>query len=344
MSDSEAPVATPRLFGIRIQIAFWMMLFCVNVYVGSFLLGWQDAFYRSALNVFCHALNFYGLYSWVIPFYYEKRRYGLAIVSVIGVLLVLTPFRLLIEANYPLLPNSDILPAPGARVGFVLFTEVAIAAFASLTRLAGDNERRKQQISTLEKAHLESELRFLKAQMNPHFLFNTINNIYSLTLLKSDRAAEALLKLSSMLRYLLYETRAQVTLEKEYQALELFKELFQLKSFKPLNIKIDLRADAALLIEPLILIPILENAVKHSGLAVVPDAFVEFCLYQEGGKLVVESTNSVSDAVVETDARGIGLDNIRKRLSLAYPDTHHLAIKKTEQLFTLLLTIEIPGA
>lgn len=328
-------------FSSRVQLAFWCMLLITNLYLGAVMLGWPATAYRSLLNVWCHLLNFYAFYSWIIPYYFEKRKYLHTLLASLAVLIILTPFRFKIEQTF--LTSGPLIRQFGdaGRITFILFTETAIGGFASLIRLAADRARTRQRITVLEKLNLESELRFLKAQMNPHFLFNTINNIYSLTLIKSDKAPEALMKLSGLLRYLLYETQNRVTLEREVQALAAYAELFQLKYENPLPLTVIIEANQTLSIEPLILIPILENMMKHSGLGISKQAFATLQIYEEGTVLVVRGDNSVIDLPTIPESGGIGLANIKKRLQMAYPEKHTLLIHRSPEHFSLTLKISM---
>jgi sensor histidine kinase YesM len=325
-------------FGKNIQLAFWITLLSGNIYLGYFVLGWHNTLYRSLFIVTLHLINFYGFYSWLIPVYYQKKKYVHAFIGGLLLLALLTPFRIIIENNFLISGRLMNLEKFG-RLSFVLFTEVAIAAFASLMRLARDNEVDKQQILALERMHLESELRFLKAQMNPHFLFNTINNIYSLTLMKSDKAPEALLRLSGLLRYLLYESQEKVPLGKEVNALHEYLVLFQLKYEQQLNVTLNVTANEERMVEPLVLIPVLENALKHSGVGLAEDAYALLTIYEEGNYLIIESNNSKTTLRVKHEQGGIGLVNIQKRLNMAYPGTHVLKIKDSGKHFSLRIKI-----
>lgn len=327
-------------FGKNIQLAFWIAMFSVNIYLGYYVLGWHNTLYRSLSLVTLHLINFYGFYSWLIPVYYQKKKYVHAFIGGLLLLALLTPFRTIIENNF-MISGRLINIEKFGRLSFVLFTEITIAAFASLMRLARDNEVNKQHILALGKLHLESELRFLKAQMNPHFLFNTINNIYSLTLMKSDNAPEALLKLSGLLRYLLYESQEKVPLGKEVNALHEYLVLFQLKYEQQLSLTITVSAKEERMVEPHVLIPVLENALKHSGVGLTEDAYATLTIHEEDNHLVIESDNSKTTLHVKHEQGGIGLANIQKRLNMAYPDTHVFEINESEKRFSLLIKIPL---
>src|SRR5688572_13415980 len=173
------------LFGNRLHLALWVMIFSFNLYMGALTAGWAESFARSVLIVGCHLVNFYGFYSVLMQRYFEEKKYAQTFFGSVALLVGLVPIRFTIERNFDMISNmaTHQLGLAG-RLAFAILTELAIGGFACLLRLANANERAKQRLSNLARMQVESELRFLKAQMSPHFLFNTINNIYSLTLLK----------------------------------------------------------------------------------------------------------------------------------------------------------------
>jgi sensor histidine kinase YesM len=328
------------LFGNRLQLALWVMMFSFNLYMGTLAVGWVESFVRSVLVIGCHMVNFYGFYSLLIPRYFEEKKYQQTFFGSVGLIALLMPIRLVIEGNFDIASNFAINKFGfGGRVFFVLLTELTIAGFATLLRLANANERATNRLSTLSKMQIESELRFLKSQMNPHFLFNTINNIYSLTLLKSDNAPEALMKLSGLLRYLLYESNDKVSLKKEVQALHDYAELFQLRYETPLQLSMVINVRQDRLIEPHVLIPVLENALKHSGIGASKTSYVRLNLYEQDENMVLDCMNSKSNLTQSLGPGGIGLANIRKRLDMAYGDLYTLDISDTKEIYRLTLKI-----
>jgi sensor histidine kinase YesM len=328
------------LFGNRLQLALWVMVFSFNLYMGSLAVGWGESLIRSVLIIGCHLVNFYGFYSVLMPRYFEEKKYKETFLGSVGLILVLIPIRIAIETNFDIASNFAANRFGfGGRVVFVVLTELIIGGFASLLRLANANERAEKRLTTLSKMQIESELRFLKAQMNPHFLFNTINNIYSLTLLKSDNAPEALMKLSGLLRYLLYESNEKVSLKKEVRALHDYSELFQLRYETPLQLTMNIDVKGDRKIEPHVLIPVLENALKHSGIGNSEASYVRLALYEEGDELVLDCVNSKSNVKRTDDPGGIGLANIRKRLDLAYDKNYTLDISDSEHVYQLTLKI-----
>lgn len=212
MHNSQAPSLLS--FGRKVQFAFWIVLFSFVSYLSATALGWPESLLRGVMIFTCHILNFYVCYSWFVPHYIERRRYAPALIGIILLLIILTGLRFYIIEQYKAFGEVALRLRPAGRLAFILFSEIAVTGFAILLRLAVNHEENKRKMAEMEKMQLETELRFLKAQMSPHFLFNTINNIYSLTLVKSDKAPDALMKLSDLLRYLLYESQKKANRER----------------------------------------------------------------------------------------------------------------------------------
>lgn len=332
-------------FSTASQGAFWVTLYSFVWYITAQTVGVEAAFARTSLVYCCHVVNFYACYSFLVPRYFEHKQYGKAFLGLALLLLLLTPIRLLIERYFlekaPVFMRQH-LTARSAR-GLVLFSEISIAAFGSLLRLAVSNDQNKRRLANTEKMHLQSELSFLKAQMTPHFLFNTINNIYALTLVKSDNAPSALMKLSGLLRYLLYECHEQVPVHKEIEALRDYAELFQLRYEQPLDLDVTCSVTHSdVSIEPMLLIPLLENALKHSGLGIAEGAYARILVSGDKDTLHVHARNSKSPLRLSLDSGGIGLANIRKRLDSAYAGRYTLDLRNQEDTFTVNLKIVRP--
>ena len=179
----------------------------------------------------------------------------------------------------------------------------------------------KNRERELVKEKVETELNFLKTQINPHFLFNTLNNIYSLARKKSDETPEVVLKLSKLLRFVLYETEAKsIPLSKEIEFLKDYIDLQKIRFNKRLEIKFTHSIDELQTpILPLILIPLVENAFKHGASQSTQTSFVRINLNLKNSKLELRVENSFESANLETE-KGIGLKNLRRQLELTYAD------------------------
>jgi hypothetical protein len=194
-----------------------------------------------------------------------------------------------------------------------------------------------------EKQRVDTELAYLKAQINPHFLFNTLNSIYALAIEKSDDTATAVVKLSGMMRYVISESAQEfVSLQKELAYIKDYIELQQLRL--PQSAKLDLQIEgdtSGKKIAPLILIPFIENAFKY-GVNPEVEATIHISLLIEKDELRLRVSNrKVRTNISEQDKSGIGLENTRNRLQFVYPGRHMLVITDAAEEFLVLLTIFI---
>lgn len=187
-----------------------------------------------------------------------------------------------------------------------------------------------------------SEIALLRSQINPHFLFNTLNNIYSLVYKKSDDAPAAVMKLSEIMRYMLYEANSdKVLLEREVEYLKSFIELQLLRTKDGGFIEFLIEGDiSGRLVAPMLLIPFIENAVKH-GAKKCPSPGIKIFIKCEKQKLIYNVMNYVgSEGVFKDSVGGIGLQNVKRRLELIYPNKHDLKIVSSEDRFIVELIIE----
>jgi hypothetical protein len=206
-------------------------------------------------------------------------------------------------------------------------------------------ERRKNE--QLEKKQLESELMLLKSQINPHFLFNVLNSIYSLSLKKSDEAPGVILKLSDILRYMLYESRQNfVPLDKELQMLKDYIAIEQIRLAGRDGITMEIAGDFSKgYIAPAMLISFVENAVKHGLDSRTANAYMMVKVSVQGDDLHFYCCNNYLPRNAgnghTSKVGGIGLDNVRKRLQLIYPGKHHLTIRNENNIFEVDLTLKL---
>lgn len=203
---------------------------------------------------------------------------------------------------------------------------------------------KEKEAIALEKEKLETEVKFLKSQINPHFLFNALNNIYTLTLIKSEAAPEHLLRLSGMLRYMLYDGNTEtVPLQKEIDYLRSYISLVMLKDSSGLNVSVELdESRPHIPIAPLLLLPFVENAFKHSQIEDTSRGWIAIRLQTHPQGLAFSVRNSRPQLTYTKDqVGGIGLENVRRRLALIYPDRHQLHIQASDTEFAITLEITV---
>lgn len=194
---------------------------------------------------------------------------------------------------------------------------------------------------TLRLEKSEAELALLRSQINPHFFFNTLNNLYSLVVQKSDDAPGVIVKLADMMRYTIYEgEKEKVSLQDEIEYLRLYIDLHAIRYNKKVDIRFETPESSTVLVAPLLYIVLLENAFKHGVESLREDAFIHASILVINGKVQFKISNNYEDQV-HTEGNGIGLHNLRKRLELLYPNKHSLEILAVNAVFTVTLHLDI---
>lgn len=190
-----------------------------------------------------------------------------------------------------------------------------------------DHARQRSAMLTALQKQTETELSFLKAQINPHFLFNTLNNLYGLALQKSDKSPEAILKLSSVLRYLLYESNTPtVPFEKEKEIIEAYISIELLRLEDTHRLETSVTTDKPCQIPPLLWLPVLENLFKHGARTIAEDNELVFRFQVQDNQLSIYSRNKEKMLVKSAgQSGGIGLSNLEKRLEILYPGAHSIS-------------------
>ncbi len=203
----------------------------------------------------------------------------------------------------------------------------------------------QNELLKLQKEKLQLELNALKAQIHPHFLFNTLNNLYSLTLKNSDKSSEVVLKLSDIMRYVLYQANEEkVALSRELEFIRNYVELQRIRYHDRYDISFRVSGEVKdQKVAPLLFIDFVENAFKHGIDKRFTDGFVHIHFHINGGRLCFSAENSIGNneqaGIIRQDT-GIGLANVKKRLSILYPQQHELLIKRHDEVYSVTLNIE----
>lgn len=275
--------------------------------------------------------------------FYFNGKYTLYILIIVGCFVVTTMVPFLLFQIHPPPPPDGAAPMPRKpEEGSILFEfghnlfRFCVVTFVSLTLKISNRWKRAEQ----EK--LNAELSYLKAQINPHFLFNTLNSIYSLAIQKSDLTPSAVVKLSSMMRYVVSESnRDFVLLDKELSYIRNYVELQQLRFGEAVQLLFFVHGNAGnSKIAPLILIAFVENAFKH-GINAEESSCIRISIDIDHHELRLEVFNNKVFVRREEEKSGLGIENTRGRLQLLYPNRHSLVITDTEESFSVLLTIRL---
>ncbi len=300
---------------------------------------------RNMVSALMTLMYFYGSYFYLVPELYFRKKYAGYLVLSLGALLLITyiPFEL-IHVKPPEPPHgagsgSNFGPPRGFGLHELSRTLFAFlsAAFVSLSL------RINHRLRSSEKEKLNAELSFLKAQMNPHFLFNTLNSIYSLTVNKSDQAPEAVVQLSGMMRYITSEAHAQyVLLGKELDYISNYVALQRLRLGRDFALSYQLSGERGhLRIAPLLLIPFVENAFKH-GVNPEQDCAIDIRIEIKNQMLELRVINKIVDITEEESAStGMGLNNVRYQLNMLYIGKHTLDINTSDNTYSVHLKISL---
>lgn len=214
-----------------------------------------------------------------------------------------------------------------------------------LAKLTWDHRTRQQQFIRLEKERSESELNFLKLQLNPHVLFNNLNNLYSFALHRSEKTPQMILQLSDILRYMLYEAvHEKVSLRREIEFLNDYINLQQMTLEERAEVTYLVQADPAdFLIAPLLLVPFIENCFKHGSESKIKGIKINIELNLKGTRLSLSAYNTLGTITHEMKSGegGIGLDNVKRRLELLYPAKHELSIISMNDQYIVQLIIDL---
>ena len=232
--------------------------------------------------------------------------------------------------------------------GVYLIQVLFVAVSTAMTMLKTDLEREKEE-QNLRHAKLEAEFRFLQSQVNPHFLFNSLNNLYALAYTRDPRTPEAILKLSDLMRYQLEATKSdkpeKVNLDAELTFLKSYIELEEIKSDPKPNLSFEVNGEPrGVKIPPLLLIPLVENAFKHGNAGSDPQAWIRCLLKISPGvkknlHFRVENSFNPSLGINKNQNHGIGLSNLKERLDLLFPGNHTLETKIENLVFSASMEI-----
>ena len=359
-----ASIATSQNWFIKYKlyhIPFWLLYSYLlwSLEIGSLYQAAQEYFFSVfAIKCFFYVLFpafavYFNLY-FLIPRYLQKGRYGWYLFLL--ALDIIASSALIVPGYY----LCAWLAGSSARKMFGLTNDwsgfyhlvrgeplrntIAAITLGMSIKLAKNWIETQRRHQALEKEKLETELKFLKYQFNPHFLFNSINSIFFLIHKNPDMASDSLAKFSELLRYQLYECNdPQITLDREIVYLENFIELEKLRQNKlQISVELDCGPAAFFSIAPFILLTFVENAFKHVSKDSQQPNYIRICLKMDGENLDFSVSNSYSDPVTEVvKYTGIGLRNVRRRLDLLYPGQHKLTISQSPEFFEARLALTL---
>jgi two-component system, LytTR family, sensor kinase len=352
---------------IFLHLLAWAILLGLPIY---FIKRWavgQDFIWLYYINTIISGIIFYINYLVLVPwsFFRRRRYYYISVIVLLALFYFITdrsnemvfkyvPRRNDTERQVIHQENKDMPgpPGPGRFFGRPPFREIHLFnyTFTSLfliffslgLRVLERHSQTEKLQKELEREKLNSELAFLKNQISPHFFFNTLNNIYSLISINAADSQKAVLKLSKLMRYLLYESEQGNThLSNEIGFMENYIDLMKLRMSDKISLKVSFPEKFEdICIPPLLFIPFIENAFKH-GISYREKSFIDISMLANKGSIDFRCVNSMirSREDAESGRSGIGLDNVNKRLNLLFPGRYELKINKSETTFEVLLYI-----
>ena len=336
-----------------LHICFWLIVwFFFKIFFSVGTSNTQFIFWFSTLLSVVSVVASYVFVYELIPNYLLKKKYKeFVLYTVYASVFITCGVFMTVAFGFVFYFNLEYqnMPALTKSAAVILVCVLLIIVIASVVKILSHNYKSLERNKTLENKILqaqlqikEQELKFLKMQIHPHFLFNSLNTIYGFALKKKDEAPEMILKLSNLLDYILYQVdKPTVNIQDEVNHLEDYISLEEMRFHDTLNVsfqKENINADVQ--IATMLLIPFLENSFKH-GKIVAEKLEVAMNLSIENNMLIFEITNSSSNE--ENQRKGIGLENIQKRLEMLYPNAHQLILEAKENQFKIQLRITIDG-
>lgn len=332
------------------HLAYWLfigMILCLFVFLDNRPLSAGQVLVNFGYFAIINISIFYINYTLLIP--QLLKKYWFYILSLIVLIAVMAAAKTIIAVLY----RDVVLEHKDVHTGIVTYTDVSLFALSSvftsgffiisgcLIKFTLDWFSNIKIQRSLETEKKDMELQFLKSQLNPHFLFNCLNNIYSLAYQKSDKTADAVLKLSDIMRYMIYESNdSWVSLSKEIEYLKSYIELQKLRFKDGAAVEMTLNGEIDdQQIIPLILIAFVENAFKH-GVANDPENPIRINIIANQKILHFSITNKKSNANKD-NVGGVGLNNVERRLQLLYPERYKLNIVNSATHYTSELMLDI---
>ncbi len=301
---------------------------------------------NEVINVVFYAIIIYFNLFYLVPTFFSwDNKLPKYLFFLVLTVLVITPLKaMILYLKFYGMPDARAELLGSLSDLFII--HFLVAGFSTIFKIISDWARIQRERQELERRNMQSELKFLRSQINPHFLFNTLNNLYALTLKKSDKAPEIVIKLSEMMRYMLYECNEKtVPLIKEVNYLRNYLDLEELRQAK--DIDINLKVNGMVTnqqIAPLMFIPFIENSFKHGLSNQISNGFVNIRLDVKPDKVHLIVENSKPETLPATRGKrsgGIGLVNVRRRLNLLYPNRHELVINNNPHTYQVDLKIDL---
>lgn len=332
-----------RYRAAALHVLFWSVYFSFYIYQVGQEHDWRRLVPGLLVTIGLNAALAYFNYFWLLPRLLRTRRVAEYLLLFAGPYALVVGLRILANRQLAVSVNQEYLHS-AAHTWSVGLGTLFMTAFISLLYFAIHWFALEARTKALEHENLTAELRYLKAQLNPHFLFNTLNNLYYLAYSRSERTPEVVATLAQMMRYMLEEAnRPTVELSREIEYLGSYIQLEKLRLNHPIPITLTVDGQpAGRVVAPLIFLAFLENAFKHGVSTTSPTAWVRVhfdltgsdCCYTVANGKLPAPTPTVSPA-------GTGLPNVRRRLALSYPHRHELRVEDLPDEYRIHLRLSL---
>ncbi|MBZ4042277.1 sensor histidine kinase [Flavobacterium hibisci] len=333
---------------------FWLTYFLFNTFRwGSYFNDYLYSLKTNLLGFPIHMTLCYLNILIFMPYLVYRKRYLLYVLAVLSTifLMVVIKFKLtylLITHNvWPEGPETIDKLTLNYTIDMMM-GELYVITFVTAIKITFDFLQEQKRVTDLEKSQLETELLFLKSQISPHFFFNTLNNIYSLSVEKSNKTPKIVLKLSELMRYMLYDTKGKKqSLENEILCIQNYLDLERIRNDERLEVNMSVSGDIHdKEISPVILLTFIENAFKHGVNKNTGKVKIDIDFTIKGDYLHFKISNPTPEITKHKDnfnkSSGIGLENVKKRLELGYnKNDYKLSFKNKKNIFVVKLVIKV---
>jgi hypothetical protein len=333
---------------VKYSLIGWLVFFVLATWAFTPLSDLYTATVKVGSFVAPQMILFFLHLTWLTCNFLEQKKKGLYyLLIILSISAYVIPFGLLdlhLQKEFSLnIHHNEVKSAHFIFLGRFMST-IPPLVISALIRKSVLLRMQKEESLELKNKMLEAETKALKAQINPHFLFNSLNNIYSLSQMESNKTSAAILNLSDILRYVTYESdKDKVGLQEELNQINSFIELALLKDENHDNIEISIqKVENGYQIAPMILLPFLENSFKHSNFEDKENGWIKIHIKIIDDKLIMTLSNSAVISPSKKDGvGGVGMENVKKRLDLIYPDNHKLHIKQDKDTHMVELEINL---
>ncbi|MEL7124330.1 MAG: histidine kinase [Bacteroidota bacterium] len=336
-----------------LQIIFWMLLSVASISLMRQVFPLGEAILRGLLNVSIWVgIAYFNIYV-LFPLLFKKKRWIVYFLALLGLTIAAIFLREAVNGIFfeRFIPQRGF-PTPNRRPPFLIIRifpaflfSLLILFVSTVYQLGKEFFEQEKESARLINEKVTHELHFLRSQINPHFLFNALNNLHATVQLKPQKAGDYILKLGEMLRYVLEDgVKEKVTLADEIKYLENYIFFQKQKDEKLKNVQFNITASDTLSIqlEPMLFIPLVENAFKHNYLESIEDQWVSIHLSVSNDTVHLEVKNNLGETNSRReDGFEVGLSNIKRRLELRYPGCHQLITEKRADHFFAKLTLTI---